>query len=404
MLSLSYHKNLKLLCWLRSIAIAGQAAAILAATLVLQLPLDTFPLWCILGAMAGINILTFARTRSLRPLSENEFFAQLVIDITALFGLLYCTGGATNPFAPLFILQVIIAAITLTPLYTWLAAALTIVFYTVLMQYHMDVPSLMHHGMMMDMGNAMFSLHVQGMWLSFVILAVIVAWFVVRMNVTIRRQDALLAEAEKMAAIGTLAANAAHELGTPLATLSILAEDAGPNGPMFREQLQRCKQILSRITAAGGVMRAQGGAPIALDTFLRGIVEHWQQDNPAVALGVSIQQGSAPRILGEYGLSQAISNLLDNAADASPEAVRIDAAWTQQALTLAIADKGSGLPQVIARTVGEAGVTTKPDGLGLGLFLARSVIHRMEGTLDLLQPASGGVTARIVLPLRRLAV
>jgi len=240
------------------------------------------------------------------------------------------------------------------------------------------------------------------MWISFIILAVLVAWFVVRMNITIRRQDALLADAEKLAAIGTLAASAAHELGTPLATLFVLAEDA--DNPMFKEQLMRCKQILSRITAAGGVTRAEGGSPMPLDTFLNGIVGHWEIDHPDTALAVNIQQGGAPRIVGEYGLEQAIINLLDNAADASPEAISVNANWTAQALTIAIADKGTGVPQEIADTFGEVGVTTKQDGLGLGLFLSRSVITRLEGALDFSQAPEGGTVATVTLPLRRLTV
>lgn len=390
-------KNLRLLWWLRSIAIVGQTTAVLVVTLGLQIPLHTFPLWSIIFGMALINGFTLWRIKTAKYITEMEFFGQLLTDITALFGLLYFTGGATNPFASLFILQVIIAAITLTPFYTWIAAGITIAFYTILMVWSVEVPYFMHH----HIGD-FFNLHVQGMWISFIMLAVIIAWFVVRMNTTIRRQDSLLAEAEKLAAIGTLAASAAHELGTPLATLFVLAEDA--DNPMFKEQLMRCKQILSRITAAGGVTRAEGGAPMPLDTFLKGIVDHWEIDHPDTALAVDIQQGGAPRIVGEYGLEQAIRNLLDNAADASPEAISVSAKWTSQTLTIAIADKGTGVPQEIADTFGEVGVTTKQDGLGLGLFLARSVITRLEGTLDVRHAPTGGTIATITLPLRRLAV
>ncbi len=393
----THHKNLKLLWWLRSIAILGQMAAILVVTCVFQIPLQTPPLWMIIGGLAVVNAFTLWRINTARHITQTEFFGQLLTDITALFGLLYFTGGATNPFASLFILQVIIAAITLSPFYTWVAAAITIAFYTSLMIWNVEVPYFQHH----HIGD-FFNMHVQGMWISFIMLAVMIAWFVVRMNSTIRRQDALLAEAEKIAAIGTLAANAAHELGTPLATMFVLAEDA--DNSMLKEQLLRCKQILSRITAAGGVTRAESGAPIPLDDFLCSVVEQWKADHADVPLWVDIQQGNAPRIVGDYGVEQAIRNVLDNAADASAHAVSITAQWTAQTLTIAITDKGAGVPQAVADTFGEVGGTTKQGGLGLGLFLSRSVITRLGGVLDLRSAPGVGTVATITLPLRRLAI
>jgi two-component system sensor histidine kinase RegB len=165
--NITNYKNLKLLWWLRSIAIFGQTTAILVVTHALQIPLQTAPLWSIIGGLALVNAFTLWRVKTARHITETEFFGQLLTDITALAGLLYFTGGATNPFASLFILQVIIAAITLTPLYTWIAAGLTIVFYTALMVWNVEVPYFMHH----HMGD-FFNMHVQGMWISFILLAV----------------------------------------------------------------------------------------------------------------------------------------------------------------------------------------------------------------------------------------
>ena len=399
-MDLSFHKNLKLLWWLRCLAILGQAVAVLVVTQALHIPLQMVPLWSIIGLLCVVNAVTWWRIRTATHIAQPEFFAQLLIDMTALFGLLYFTGGAANPFASLFILQVMIAAITLTPFYTWLAAALTISFYTALMLWNVEVPHFLHH----PMGD-FFSLHLQGMWIAFILLAVIVAWFIVRMSGTIRRQEALLAQAEKLAALGTLAAHAAHELSTPLATLFVLAEEMGEGMPLFKTQLERCKHILSRITAAGGVVRAEGGAPMPLDIFLRDLTEHWKADHATTLLSVDIQDGAAPRIVGEYGLEQAIRNLLDNAADASPHAIRLTAAWNTHTVTIAIYDEGAGIAHTIADAIGTLGVTSKEDGLGLGLFLSRSVAMRLEGTLEL-HPAPGGIgiIATLVLPVRRLAV
>ncbi len=141
-----------------------------------------------------------------------------------------------------------------------------------------------------------------------------------------------------------------------------------------------------------------------LDGFLKDIVQRWKADHADIALTADIQEGAAPRIVGEYSLEQAIKNLLDNAADASPDAVGMIAKWTAQTLTIVISDKGNGVPKEIADTFGEVGITTKQDGLGLGLFLSRSVVTRLEGTLEVGNASTGGTVATVTLPLRRFAV
>jgi len=166
----------------------------------------------------------------------------------------------------------------------------------------------------------------------------------------------------------------------------------------------RCKQILSSIAAAAGVARAESGSPMQLDVFLSDVIATWTNDNLAIAFIANIQNGNSPRIVAEYGLKQAIINLLDNAADVSPGFVQLDAKWTAQSLTIIIQDKGNGIPPEIASNTFDAGFTTKLNGLGLWLFLARSVITRLEGYLNFKQPSEGGTIAAITIPIKRLAV
>jgi two-component system sensor histidine kinase RegB len=271
--NISYLKNLKLLWALRNIAIVGHAIAITVVTKILDIPLFEKPLWGIISLLVVVNIATWARIKRAGNISEFEFFCQLLIDITVLFGLLYLTGGATNPFAQLFILQVIIAAITLSPFYTWIIASITIALYTSIMLWNVEVPYFMHH----HMGD-FFSLHVQGMWINFILLAGIISWFVVRMNITIKRQDSILAEAEKMAAIGRLASSAAHELGEPLAKLSAIAKDFDKDiskierkkkGDIFLKQFGNIEHILSTITEAGKTLHEKNSSIMPLDKFLK---------------------------------------------------------------------------------------------------------------------------------------
>lgn len=402
-------KNLKLLWWLRNIAIVGQAIAITVVTRILDIPLGENILWLLIGLLVFVNIITWVRIKRATHIKEFEFFCQLLLDIAVLFGLLYFTGGATNPFASLFILQVIIAAITLSPFYTWIIAGIAVGCYTLLMVWNVEVPYFMHHHI-----GEFFSMHVQGMWINFILLAGIISWFVVRMNVTIKRQDSILFEAEKMAAIGTLAANSAHELGTPLATLTLLAENYSDEATdeerkrkaiMFQEQLERCKQILSRITAAGGVIRAESGKPMQLDLFLKEILTNWKKENPEVNLAAEFADNKfIPNIVAESGLSHAIINILDNAADASPNYVGFKVIWTAKNLIITISDKGQGIAQEVKENFGEPGISSKADGLGMGLFLSKSVVTRLGGTLGIESKSGFGTTAKINLALARLTV
>lgn len=398
--TLSTYKNLKLLWSLRNIAITGQIVAILVATQALQIPLQTTSLMFILSVSAGLNMLTWVRIKRTTAISEREFFTQLLLDMIALFWLLYYTGGATNPFTSLFILQVVLAAVTLPALYTWIIAGIAVVLYTALMFWNVEVPYLQHH----HIGD-FFSLHVQGMWVSFILSAGIIAWFVVRMNSTVRHQDALLADAEKIAALGTLATSAVHELGTPLATISVLAGDCDQeiSRPLL-EQIARCKQILSSITTAGGVARAESGSPIQLDIFLKQLTEEWRKDHTGIVFEADLFQLGQQRVLVEHGFKEAIVNLLNNAAEASPEYVAMRAESTPQLLLIQIRDKGNGIADEMKGSLGKAGVTSKADGLGLGLFLAKSVVARLGGALEIENAVEKGVTVTISLPIKRLAV
>ena len=396
--------NLTLLWWLRTIAITGQCAAIWVVTAWLHVALPLMALFTIIGALALINLYTLVRLKASRPVTQLEFFIQLLADMMGLAGLLYFTGGASNPFTSLFILQVVIAAIVLDPLYSWLAASVSAAMYTLLMFCKRDLPLLLH-----SQGDA-FGLHVEGMWINFMLLAVIVAWFVTRISATLRRQDALLAEAEQLASLGMLAAQAAHNLGTPLATLAILAGEYKRNAVTDSEcatadvmlsQIARCKEGLSQVAASAGVMRAESGVPVKLDEYLRGVLARFQAARPAVQVEGRVATGAAPLIMVGAGLEQAIANLLANAADASPHWIGVDAAWSARELKLAIADRGAGLPETVRRSLGEPGLTTKQAGLGMGLYLSMSVIRRMGGMLRA-TTGNTGTIMDITLPLKGL--
>jgi len=405
--------NLRWLLTLRFIALTGQALALWVAVVNLHMVLPQRPLVWIIAGMAVANLLSWLRLKRPWPVCEAELFCQLLLDVAALTALLYFTGGPTNPFVMLYLLPLALTAAALSGRYTWVMAGVTAACYSALLVWYVPLPQ--SHGAHGDE----FQLHVLGMWLGFVLSAGLIAWFAVKMAATVRSRDQLLAamrerelKHERILALGTLATGAAHELGTPLATMAVLVKDIAPGRgipdeklAILRAQIARCKEILSSLSAAAGQMRAESGRAVALDEFLREVVRRWQSMRPGVEAGVRLEGAHPPpTIVAEQTLAQAIINIFNNAADVSPASVEIDGRWTEADLTLEIADRGPGLAPELAGTAGQPFHTTKSDGLGLGLFLAYTTLNRLGGEVRLLPREGGGVLCRLTLPLATLKV
>ncbi|SFW23019.1 ATP-binding protein [Nitrosovibrio sp. Nv17] len=407
-------KNLQRLFLLRNIVIAAQCLTIALAYWGLGMELQWSQIIAVTALLTVVNLATWLRLYRNWPVSNIEFFSQLLIDIFALSALLYFSGGSTNPFISLYLLPLTIAAAALPWTYTWLVAAITISCYTLLLFYYIPLPH--DH----DEHLREFNLHVSGMWLAFVLSTVLIAWFVVKMGTSIRERDRDLARAreqalrnEQIIALGTLAAGAAHELGTPLATMAILTgelqNDYTDNREfqnsirILRDQITHCKHTLTQMLADAGQARTEEGSGQTADRFLRQVLDKWQLMRPSVKFtyhGEGVQP--APQILNTQLLSQSILNLLNNAADASRRHIEIEARWNEHELRLEILDDGDGLTGEAAQRAGEAFFTSKAPGhgFGIGLFLANANIERFGGSVRLTNQ-EGGACTRVVLPLIR---
>ena len=262
--------------------------------------------------------------------------------------------------------------------------------------------------------DSIFNLHVFGMWLGFVISAVVVAYFVVKMAHAVRERDAALARAreetlrnERIVALGTQAAGAAHELGTPLSTLAVVIGELKHEPSMQPEwrdnldildgQVRACKRILDKLLA-----HAQDGeTQQSLEQFLAGTLDEWQLLRPTVHYSYRAPEGQpAPQLRIDPALRAALLNLLNNAADASPDEIDIEMRWDADNFRLSIHDHGQGLTQDAVARAGSAFFTTKEEGRGLGLFLANATVERMGGKVRLFNREGGGATTEITLPLR----
>ncbi|MCP4697772.1 MAG: HAMP domain-containing histidine kinase [Gammaproteobacteria bacterium] len=403
--------NLTRLIWLRLIVLACEALAVWQAQTRWGFTLPQPSLTGAMGFMFLISLLSFWRLRFSRPVSDAELFGQLTLDVLVLTALLYFSGGSTNPFAPFYLLPLTLTAAALPGLYTWGIAGLAVLCYSLLLFFYVPLPE-MHHG-------HGFRLHVLGMWVGFLLSALLIAGFAVRMAAAVRERERMIAEMreqqlrhEQVLALGTLAAGAAHELGTPLSTMAVVLKDLSPDTgvssaklSILRGQILRCKEILGSLTAAAGGARAEAGSVAQLDTYLENLLRYWQVQRPGIQVQTKFQGlRPAPRIVVDQTLEQAILNICHNAADASPEQVEIRAEWTAERLILEIADRGQGLAQEAAAQAGVMPVSTKQDGLGLGLFLSYTTLQRLGGEVRLLERDGGGVLCRIDLPLISLQV
>lgn len=408
--------SLRRLFVLRCIAIAGQLAAIGIAVSVFDTPLPVTPMVAVVLALGAVNARTWARLGNGRPVSSSELFAELLADVAALTALLYLSGGSTNPFVSLYLLPLSVAAIALPRRHAWTVAALAMACYSALMFFYRPLAD--EHAMH---GGSSFNLHVFGMWMNFLVSALLITAFVTGLALSIRARDRELAQAreralrdEQVLALGTFAAGAAHELGTPLATIAVLTRElerdhaAAPalrdDLALLRAQVDNCKRIITDLTAAAGQVRAGEAQAQDAESFVRGVVDRWSLIRPQVRPHLSFSGAQpAPEIVGEETVRQTLINILNNAADASPEAVEIEGRWDSRALTIEVRDRGAGITAETAARAGREPFTTKSDGRGIGLLLANATIERLGGSVTLFNREGGGGCTRVQLPLARLA-
>lgn len=405
---------LKFLLQLRLLIIGAQALglAYIGARFALEVPWGIVS--AVLGTMAVYTGWSWRRLRAGRTPDTGEFARQCAADLVALTVLIYFSGGSVNPFISLFLLPIVFAAAAL-PMTASVGIALAgIACYTLLMFFNVPIPGA-HAG---GHGHAV-ELHLWGMWYGFVLSAGCIAYFVARIAQTLRAHDRALAlareralEAERVIALGTLAAGTAHELGTPLATMAILAKDLEADlagqPPLhaaivtLRQQIARCKESLARLAMDVGELPADSGRPASADEFLADLLADWrrQQADRDITIAVSGPR-PAPRILADRTLHQALFNVLNNASDASAHHVEARAAWNERAMWLDVRDDGPGITAQVREQVGRPLASTK-GGLGIGLYLAHSVLSRLGGSVEFGTPPEGGTVVHVEIPLEAL--
>ena len=402
--------NLQRLITARWAALALTAGMTLLAPGALDIPLPTVPLLAIIGITALFNGIVQWRLKRTPSATAGELFSQLLIDISTLSALVFFSGGATNPLVSLLLPPVAIAALLL-PVRCVLAVGLAAVAaYSVLMVFYVPLP-------LSDATRAT-RLHLLGMWLTFAVSALMIAWFVVRMTRLIRLRDAELAATreqalrdERIIAIGTLAAGAAHELGTPLATMSLLAGELArdPQLPdaaredvaLLRQQIVACKEIITGLSRRAGAERLENPGTQPVDRWLDALRQRWHAVRPLAQSRLEVSGAQpAPTVVADPRLEQAILNLLNNAATASAAPIDIRLGWTAGEIVIDIHDHGPGFPPEVLMQGGQVEFPAHEQGSGIGLMLTRSSVEQVGGRLLLLNPPAGGALARLQLKTR----
>ncbi|PZX14449.1 two-component system sensor histidine kinase RegB [Palleronia aestuarii] len=410
-------QNLFLLTQLRWIAAAGQIATILVVHFGLGIALPLGPMALVVLLLLAANIATLLVHRRRPHVSNGEIFGQILLDVAGLTAQLHFSGGASNPFVMLYLLQIILGAVLLTPRAAWALLSLTGLFFAALMY-----DPLSRDLMLTPSGNVP-PLHVLGSLICFLLASALLVYFIGQIGRNLRQRDRRLGDLKRQAVeeehivrLGLLASGAAHELGTPLSVLSVLVAD-WQRTPQIREdeeltadieemqnQLDRCKAIVTGILMSSGEARGETVSRTSVGAFLRETVAEWQATRPTGRIAFRNTFEPDREILADPALRQVIASLFDNAFEAVPDTIRVTATRHEDNLLLTIEDSGPGFSDEVLENFGRPYSSTKGrPGSGLGLYLVVNVVRQLGGRVSARNLDAGGAAVTLTLPLDRLS-
>jgi len=396
--------------------VAGQVALILIAVFIsgIELPLGWL---CIpIAAMALSNLLLrwlITKTDDRRALG-----VSLALDIVALTAILALSGGPANPFTLLFLVQITLSAVVLSKAWTWFLGLLSIVGFAFLFVAHITVPMLEGHHQTQG-----FSAHLFGMWIAFVAAALLITVLIGRVSESLRahelevlRLQDQLNQQEKVTSIASLAAGAAHELGTPLSTIAVAARELAhyaeevahdphvfADANVIRSEVDRCRIILQGMSAKGAQLAGETPASISLMDLLEQVRKGFPETQRA-SIYASVED-SAAAVIPVETTRQVLAALVKNGLDASVpgNGVELRGAVAEDRIRFTVRDAGSGMSVETLKRVGEPFFTTKGPGrgMGLGTFLVRVFAENLHGSLTFDSEPNLGTTAILEWPIER---
>ncbi|MEO6015557.1 MAG: ActS/PrrB/RegB family redox-sensitive histidine kinase [Devosia sp.] len=413
--------RLATLVGLRWLAIIGQTAGVLFVDWGLGYPLPLVQCLSLIALSVVVNLALILRYGAGDRPSANVATIQLGYDLLQLGGLLSLTGGLENPFSLLLLAPVSVSATTLPQRSTFILAGLAILVASAISVMHLALPWDPDRRIIFD------RVYIIGIWVSLVCGVVFVAAYTNRVAHEARQlADALtatelaLSRHEQLSALDGLAAAAAHELGTPLSTIALAAKEMKadiPPGPLADDvdliiaQSARCRAILAKLRNLRSGETGDPFAAVPVGELLEEVAK------PLEGLGKSIfieigENAGEPVFKRNAGLLYGLGNLIENATQFAKSRVTVEAIWDRATIIVTISDDGAGFPDDLIARLGEPYLTTRarntapdsdaPGGLGLGIFIAKTLLERTGAKLAFENAAKGGARVQITWP--RVAV
>jgi two-component system sensor histidine kinase RegB len=409
---------------LRWLAVVGQVLVLGGVYWVLGFDLPIVPAFTILGLTAAINVALGMRHPATRRLDDRAAGLMLAYDILQLALLLYLTGGIANPFCALFLAPVLISATALSPRTTLALGALSVVSMTIISFVYYPLPWYAGEQAIIP------ALYRTGIWLSLLVSVVFIgsyAWRIAEerseLSDALAATELVLAREQHLSALDGLAAAAAHELGTPLATIALVARELERELPrngsyaddirLLREQTERCRSILGTLATLQA-----GDAPfdrMPLTLLVEEVVAPHRPFGIKIDVDLPADRADEPVIARNPGILYGLGNLVENAVDYARERVKVSARWDVESVTIGVTDDGPGFSAAVIDRIGEPYVTahgtrrSRPSaedasGLGLGFFIAKTLLERTGAALDVEnRPTSGqGAIVWVRWPRREL--
>jgi two-component system sensor histidine kinase RegB len=412
--------SLRMLVLIRWVAVLGQGATILFVHYGLGFVLPVQSALAVVGTSAALNItVTWLRRRPAR-LGDREAALYLAIDILQLGALLLLTGGLHNPFAILMLAPVTVSATVLSRRAVFGLSALTVAAISLLAVYHLPLP-------WRDVPLPPPPLYVLGVWVALVSSTMFIAgytWSVAeearRMRDAYTATQLALAREQRVSAVGGIAAAAAHQLGSPLATIAVVAKelvrDLPPGSPyaedalLLLSQSERCRTILADLARQRD---GESGSPFAglpFSALVEAAGEPYGEDGVDVAYATAAGRDADARPVEEPLVQRSpeimhgLGNLIQNAAQFARHEVSVTTTWSEDTVAVDIVDDGPGFPQQVLARIGEPYISGRSSGgegqhMGLGIFIAQSLLERTGARVSFANMADGG--AQIVVEWKR---
>ncbi|MFO0417051.1 MAG: sensor histidine kinase [Pseudomonadota bacterium] len=407
------------LSWLirvRWVAIFSLLAVFLAADYILDIKIHTFDLIGVTAIGVVSNLILGQLDHHSSKRARTWVGGALILDVLLLAILLFFYGGHTNPFSMMFLAYVALAATVLDARWTWIVLAVSLACFSALFFVHIPVPQMAVHAQHTSVAaDEGFSLHLLGMFLAFALVGVIIAVFVTRLNRDVGESRRIEEERRRLISLATLTGGAAHELATPIATLSLIGDELSgglANDPrwsedisVMREQLARCARILTRMRGSGVELNGELPSAFSLSQLLGDLKGEFAESERGL-----ISFDVAPTVACDLftlrdALHGSLQALLRNGLQAcagNGGKVSLTAEVSDGLVTFKIQDTGVGMSQGTRERVGEPFFTSKPpgEGMGLGVYLTKLFALQVGGTFNIFSELGQGTLSVLSIPRR----